>query len=811
MDVLETLKKLTLEEKIALVAGTDFMYTNPIKRLGIKSIRMSDGPHGLRVQNEGGDNGVTGSEVATAFPTAATIANSWNIANSYLMGEAIAREAKHYGIDVVLGPAVNIKRNPLGGRNFEYFSEDPILSGIMGAYEVKGIESLNIGSCVKHFALNNSENYRFMGNSICDIRTIKELYLKSFELVTKLGKPKCIMSAYNKINGIYAGENEELLKKTLREEWGFSGLVMTDWGATHDRVKMLKATCDLEMPGDTKICRKWIYDAIKAGSLKEEVLDAAVLNVLNLINSSESNKVEKADFVANYGVALKLALDSAVLLKNKNAILPLSRNGSYLVIGDLFTEMRYQGSGSSMINPYRLVTPKMAFDNYKINYDFARGYIEATNESNQELLNEAIKKAKKYDKIILFLGLTDLSESEAKDRDDMALPLNQIELVNELIKLDKKIIVILFGGSPIELDFSEKVEAILDMYLPGEAGGEALVKLLLGEVSPSGKLAETWPIKYSDVPSASTFSKGINEIYKEGLLVGYRYYSTAKKEVKYPFGFGLSYTKFSYSDLNVYKKDSNYIVKVKVKNIGDTCGSAVVQIYVEAPTGFVYRPLRELKGFTKVYLEVKEEKEVEIIIPQDYLTYYDVVEEKFVLASGKYIFEIGEDVNNIILSKELLINKEEKQEFDEFNNNYQRGNLSVISDEDYLSYYSLKIEEVKKGIPVTLESRFTELKESFLGNVLYKAVMSVANRQLKKAKKLPMDSERDNKIKGAIFLRRTLESNSLNSMSMCAGKSFPYNFACGFREITNRHLLKGIRYFCSVIKAPKLPKESEGK
>lgn len=367
MNIENIISQLTLREKAALVAGTDFMYTNPVPRLNIPSVRMSDGPHGLRVQNNSGDNGVTGSDPATCFPTAATTASSWNPENTYLMGKAIGKEARHYGVHVLLGPGTNIKRNPLAGRNFEYLSEDPYLAGRMATAEVLGVQSEGVGVSVKHFALNNSENYRFMGDSVCDMRAIREIYLKPFEMIVKGASPETLMCAYNKINGEYCSQNEWLLTDVLRKEWGFSGLVMTDWGATHDRLKMLRSGLDLEMPGDTPICRKWIIDGVNSGELDISVLDEAVKNVLTLVQKHENDKIEKADFASHHELAKQIAIDSAVLLKN-DGMLPLDKNGEYLVVGELFERTRYQGSGSSMINPAFLSTPKSAFDDAEVKY-----------------------------------------------------------------------------------------------------------------------------------------------------------------------------------------------------------------------------------------------------------------------------------------------------------------------------------------------------------------------------------------------------------------------------------------------------------
>ena len=808
MNTLEILKKLTLEEKIALVSGTNFMNTNAIKRLNIKSIKMADGPHGLRVQTDKRDNGISESEKATAFPTAATLASSWNKDNAYKMGVCLAKEAKHYGVSVVLGPGVNIKRNPLAGRNFEYFSEDPYLTGVMAKDVVRGIEENGVAVAVKHFALNNSENYRFMGDSICDMRAMREIYLKPFEMVIKDGYAETVMSSYNKINGIYASENKWLLSDILRKEWGFNGLVMTDWGGSHNRDKMIEAGLDLEMPGDTAICKKQIYDAIKNKTLAEDVLDKAVLNVLNLVYKHENVKENIVDFNKHYQIALDIACDSAVLLKNDN-ILPLKENKKYLIIGDLFNHMRYQGAGSSMINPVMLKDAETAFNDHSINYEFVCGYKEVNAETNLNLIAEAIKKANDYEDIILFLGLTDLIESEGQDRVNMQLPTNQLELVNELIKLNKNIIVVLFGGSPIELPFVDKVKGIINMYLPGEAGGEAVYKLLFGKVSPSGRLSETWPIKYEDVAYHDEFGKEERSIYKESILVGYRYYLNKNKEVLFPFGYGLSYTKFKYDNLKIKKENDKIIINVDIKNIGEIKGAEVVELYVSSPINKIFKAKRELKGFSKLYLEPSEIKTAEFIINLNELKYFNIEENKYILDEGKYIFSICKNSQSVILEDSIIVGKEEKTELDEINDYYQNAKLEKIDDLKYGSHFKLNIPPKVTKKPLNIDSRFTYLKETFIGNILYKAVLSVANKQYRKALKLPEGPIRDNKIKGAIFLRRVLESNSIISMSMCAGNTFPYNFACGFVDLANGHLLKGIKKILTKIKAPELPNIEE--
>lgn len=812
MDIRLLLSELTAEEKAALVSGTDFMYTNRIPRLKIPALRMSDGPHGLRVQKEGGDNGVSGSEPATAFPTAACSASSWNPQNTYKMGEAIAEEMSHYGIDVLLGPGACIKRNPLCGRNFEYFSEDPLLAGRMAAAEVAGVQSKGVGTSVKHFALNNAENYRFMGDSVCDMRAMREIYLKVFEIIVKEGKPHTMMCAYNKINGEYCCENKWLLRDLLRNQWGFDGLVMSDWGATHDRVKGVAAGLDLEMPGDTDICRRWIIDAVANGTLAMRDLDEAVKNVLRLVERyAKKEKVGKVDWDAHDVLAAEIAEDSAVLLKN-DGLLPLTKGEKLLVVGDLFEKMRYQGAGSSMINPARLTTPKTAFDKQNVSYQFCRGYSENKLFVEQALIDEAVTASRGYDKVLVFAGLTDYVESEGCDRENMRLPENQLALIDALTKAGKQIAVLLFGGSPVELPFAEKVNAILNMYLPGQNGGRAVYRLLFGEKCPSGKLAETWVKKYEDVPFGEQFSKTVNEVYRESVYVGYRYYLTANKQVRYPFGYGLSYTKFDYSDLNILAEGDEVKISCTVKNSGSYEGAEVVQLYVKAPDG-VFKPEKELKGFEKVYLKAGEQKAVEIRVNKADLRYWNIKEERWIMEGGAYEFQICSDCQTVRLRRALEIEGETAAPAYEesVNKEFLGAHLDTVTDEIFERMSGRKIPTIPKKKPVRMESRFTDLKATFMGKILFDAVLSVAKKDMKKAKKLPEGAERDNKIKGAIFLKRILESNSIITMSMSAGNSCPYHFAQGMVHLANGHLIKGIKSLMTPIKVPKLPKDEEEK
>lgn len=797
MDVNSIIGQLTKEEKATLVAGTDFMYTNSIPRLGIGSVRLSDGPHGLRVQQKNGDNGTSCSDPATCFPTAVTTASSWNPENTYLMGRAMGKEAKSFGIHVILGPAVNIKRNPLGGRCFEYFSEDPYLAGKMGTAEVLGIQSEGVGVSLKHFALNNSENYRFMGDSVADMRAIREIYLKPFEMIVKGAKPETVMCAYNKINGVYCSENKWLLTDVLRDEWGFSGLVMTDWGATHDRLAMLKAGLDLEMPGDTAICKKWILDGLASGELDEAILDNAVRNVLTLIAKHENDKREDADFHMHHLLAKQIAKDGAVLMKN-DGTLPLCMDGEFLAVGELFEKPRYQGAGSSMINPMFISTPKSAFDASGVKYTYARGYRENETEVDGTLISEALIAAEKYDSIIAFIGLTDYVESEGFDREHMRLPDNQLALIDALIKTGKTVSVVLYGGSAYELPFADKVNAILNMHLPGQNGGEAMRELLFGEANPSGKLAESWPMSYSDVPFGENFSKERIEVYKESIFVGYRYYLTRGKKVRYPFGYGLSYTTFEYENMTVEKTADGYRISCDVINTKDIDGAEVVQLYVGKRESVVYRPVRELRGFAKLYLKGKERGTAQFTVKNEDLAFFDVKKNRFVTESGEYIFDICSDCQTVKLSSSVAVDAKNvvSPYSDDVNEIYSSAELESVKDEVFEKILGKEIPQLPPKLPITVESRFSDMKSTFMGRILYNSVLLVAKIDLKKAKRLPEGVERDNKIKGALMLRNILSSNSLISMSMCSGGHFSYNMAKGFADMANGKIISGIRKMC---------------
>ncbi len=801
MNFNEIFEKLTDEEKIALVSGKDFMYTNGIPRLSVKSVSLSDGPHGLRKQMDEYDNGITLSEPSTAFPTASLSACSFNPEILRRMGEAIAEECKNYEVDLLLGPGTNIKRNPLCGRNFEYFSEDPYLAGKMSAAHINGVKSLGVGVSLKHFALNNSENYRFLGDSIADMRAMREVYLKPFEIAVKESAPDTLMCAYNKINGTFCSENKWLLTDVLRDEWGFEGAVMTDWGAMHNRAKALVAGLDLEMPGDTTVCRADIYKGLSNDSISS-ALDASAKRILTLAERFENNEKTDADFDAHHELAARIAEDSAVLLKN-DGILPLNSADSFAVIGELFDKMRYQGAGSSMINATKVTSPKLAFDERGIKYTYAQGYRENTTEVDEALISQALKTASEFDKVLLFIGLTDNTETEGCDRESMKLPENQVKLVEKILELHKKVIIVLFGGSPVELPFADKASAILNMYLPGQNGGTATANILFGNVNPSGRLAETWVKRYPDIPNGDTYSKEEREIYKEGIYVGYRYQISHRDNIRYPFGYGLSYTGFEYSDLRISSAGGEISITVTVTNTGDVFGGEVIQLYSSKPDGAVARPVRELRAFDKVYLAPGEKREVTLNVPVSDLAVYSIIKSRYIVENGEYVFEIAKDSVTPVLSGVVNVSGEVLE-----CESYPAPEAIVgMTDAQFEEFSGVKIPEQKPKLPLTMESRFTDFKLTFFGRLIYNAVLSMPKSQLKAAKKLPEGIERENRIKGAIFLKHMLDSNTPNSMAMSAGKTVSYNLAEALVHLGNGKIFKALGAIFRRIKAPKLPKQ----
>ena len=604
MDIETILQQMTLEDKIALCSGENFWETKKYEKYGIPSLFMCDGPHGLRKQENAADMlGVHESRKATCFPAEVTTAGSWDPELLAEIGAAIGEEAREQGVGLVLGPGANLKRNPLCGRNFEYFSEDPHLAGKLAAGFIRGAEAQGIGTSLKHFAVNSQEKSRFTSDSVLDERTLRELYLTAFEIAVKEGKPSTVMCAYPKLNGVHCSDNKRLLTDILRTEWGFNGMVVTDWGAMNDRIEGFSAGCDLNMPGGSDYMEKEVLQAVKNGTIPERCIDDSARRVLELVFRAAVTLRKKVacDYEAHHALAKHAAAEGAVLLKNEGDILPLQQAARIAVIGAMAKNLRYQGAGSSHINPTGLSQP----------LDFLPDAIYATGcddrgDTTDALLTEARRAAQQAEAVVVFAGLPDHYESEGFDRDNMKMPAGHLRMIEAVVSANPNTVVVLLCGSAVECPWADEVKAVLYMGLPGQAGGEAIADLLYGRVNPSGKLAESWPYRYEDVPSSEIYGKTADALYQEGVYVGYRYYDKAGVPVRWRFGYGLSYTEFAYSNLAV----DGDTVSVAIKNTGSFAGAEVVQLYMEAPQDGLHRPLRELKGFQKVFLQPGESRTV---------------------------------------------------------------------------------------------------------------------------------------------------------------------------------------------------------
>lgn len=648
------LQKMTTEEKAAILGGKTVWQTRENERLSIPSIFLSDGPHGLRKQAGAGDHlGLNASLEATCFPTAATIANSWDEKLGEELGEALGEEAASMDVDVLLGPGLNIKRSPLCGRNFEYFSEDPYLSGKMAAAYIRGIQRMGVAACPKHFAVNSQELRRMAMDAVVDGRTLREIYLTGFEIAVKEGKSKAIMSSYNRVNGTYANENKHLLTDILRNEWGFDGMVVSDWGGSNDAVKAVEAGANLEMPNCGYGSAREIVKAVKDGTLSESVLDERVCELVKVImdlkehkNTGRDEKHSGFNREEHHRLAKRAAAESMVLLKNEASILPLDRNKKLAIIGDFAFAPRYQGAGSSMVNPTKIEAVAGIARDYKLNIlGMTRGY-KRDGDVDEAEKKAALDLAEKADIVIFCFGLNEISESEGLDRTHMRIPQNQIELLQDISKVNENVVGILSAGSAMEMPWQSCCKAILNGYLNGQAGASATLDILTGAVNPSGRLAETYPIAYEHTPSFRYYpSSERTSEYRESIFVGYRYYDTSKVRVQYPFGFGLSYTEFTYSGLKV--DDSG--AELTVSNTGDRDGAEVVQMYVGLPNAIVFRPEKELKGFAKVFLKAGESRKVKIPFDDKTFRYWNVKTESWEVETGTYNVMIGSSVADIRL------------------------------------------------------------------------------------------------------------------------------------------------------------------
>lgn len=662
MDVKNLVSQMTLEEKAGMLSGLNMWYLKGVERLGIPSVMVTDGPHGLRKQAGAGDHlGLNESVVSICFPTAASLASTFDRELVGKVGEALGDECQAENVSVILGPGANIKRSPLCGRNFEYFSEDPYVAGEMATAHINGVQSKNVGTSLKHYCVNNQETLRMSVDTIVDERTLREIYLAGFETAVKKAQPWTVMGSYNRINGVYGCENPHTLTEILRNDWGFEGYVMTDWGALNDKIASIKAGLDLQMPGGNASFDQELVDGVKNGLVEEALLDQCCERILNITYRYLENRKENAvfEYEAHHALARKVETEGAVLLKNEG-VLPIASGKKVALIGKFAAEPHYQGGGSSHINSWKVDGAVEAFKEYDGEVVYAQGYITEKDEADCALVNEAVEAAKSADVAIVFAGMPEGFESEGFDRKHLYLPGCQNELIDAVADANPNTVVILHNSSAVMMPWLEKVSAVIEAYLGGEAVGGAMFDIVTGKVNPSGKLAETFPLCIEDTPAYLNFPgyKGVVE-YKEGIFVGYRYYDARKMDVLFPFGHGLSYTTFEYSDLEIEKSaikdDETVNVSFKVTNTGKVAGKEIAQLYVAHKDSSVARAPRELKGFEKVELQPGETKKITITLDKRSFAYYDADANDWVVEDKTYGIEVGASSRDIRLTGEIAV------------------------------------------------------------------------------------------------------------------------------------------------------------
>lgn len=791
------ISKMTLEEKALMMSGKNTWQTQDYPQYGIPSMMMSDGPHGMRTQPPGaGDHlGINASMPATCFPTAATVANTWNEELVEEMGKTLAEEAVSMGVHVVLGPGLNIKRSPLCGRNFEYYSEDPYHAGKMAASLIKGIQSFGISACPKHFAVNSQELRRMAMNSVVDERTLREIYLTGFEIAVKEGKAKSIMSSYNEVNGVYANENKHLLQEILVDEWGFDGYVVSDWGASNDHALGVRHGSHLEMPGTTKTGQKEILKGIADGVLTEAELDQRLDELLDVILTTHegAEKAKKAcnignttmteqgfDVEAHHALARKVAEQGIVLLKNEGNILPLAKGTKVAVVGDFAKNPRYQGAGSSLVNPTKQPESILSVidDSDLQMISFAQGY-ERNKMTDLQLIEAAVRLARAADVVLIFAGLDEIGEAEGLDRTHMKMPKAQEAVIDALAETHENVIVVLSAGSPIEMPWADKVNAIVHGYLGGQAGASAIVNVLTGKANPSGRLNETYPVKYEDTPCFAYYpSKERSSEYREGPYVGYRYYTTAGKEVRYPFGYGLSYTSFAYSNISANEHE----VRFTIKNTGDRAGAEVAQLYVSLESDTVYRPMRELKGFARVELEAGEEKEVVIPFDDKTFRFFDVRTNTWEVESGTYRIQIGRNANEMELKTDITIAGTVKEgPYSEASlPSYFAGNIAKVKDNEFKTLYGSELPDGNWGGEIGINDAFCQFyyAKSGLCRLIYKVMKGMLDNAI---------------AKGEPNLDILFVYNMpIRGISRMTGGMVNMKMVCGITEIANGHFFKGL-------------------
>ena len=680
------LKKLTLEEKCALLSGAETFKTRGMPEHGIPQIWLSDGPHGLRKQAGESDHlGLNPSVPATCFPTASAVANSWDAALGEEIGAALGEEAAAQEVSVVLGPGLNMKRNPLCGRSFEYFSEDPYLAGKLAAGYIRGIQSKGVAACPKHFAVNSQETRRMASDSIVDERTLREIYLTGFEIAVKEGHPRSIMSSYNLVNGTYANENKHLLMEILRGEWGFDGAVITDWGGSNDHALGVKNGSTLEMPAPGGDSVRELLAAVESGKISESDIDARLSELLPLVFDTKAAldaAPREFDAAAHHALARRAAEESLVLLKNEGSLLPLAAGAKVAVIGDFAKNPRYQGAGSSMVNSTQVDVLLDKLINSELNVIGYQQGFDRHGKPDAALQKSACELATQADTVVLCMGLDEIAESEGLDRSNLRLAQNQVDLLQAVAAVNPKIVVVLYSGSVVETPWLDNCQALLYAALGGQAGAGAVADALTGKVNPCGKLAETWPLAYADVPSAADFATRRKTVeYREGLYIGYRYFTTAEKAVRFPFGYGMSYTTFAYSDMAADEQG----VSLTVTNTGSVAGTEIVQLYVAKKDSELFRPVKELKGFARVTLAPGEKQRITIMLDDKAFRFWNVKANRWEIEGGEYELLVGASVEDIRLCEKIsvhgtaTVHPYEDRDLD----CYYKGNVLHVSDADF--------------------------------------------------------------------------------------------------------------------------------
>ncbi|MDR2741412.1 MAG: glycoside hydrolase family 3 C-terminal domain-containing protein [Treponema sp.] len=784
----ELIGKMTLEEKASLFSGGGQFSTKAVKRLGIPSMYLSDGPHGVRKQAGASDHlGLNASLPATCYPTAATMANSWDTELGEELGRHLGAEARAQGVSVLLGPGLNIKRSPLCGRNFEYFSEDPYLSGKMAAAYIRGIQSKGIAACPKHFAVNSQELRRMHNDSVVDQRALRELYLAGFEIAVKEGKPLAIMTSYNKVNGTYANEHPQLLREILAEEWGFDGLIVTDWGGSNDRVTGLEMGNQLEMPATAGCSDREIIKAVEEGRIPESLIDKRLDEYLRALFAAViPDDVSDFDKDAHHAFARRAAAASIVLLKNEGRLLPLKAGTKAAALGCFAEKPRYQGSGSSAVNPTRLDIPLDCLNESGLEVVGHTAAYLRHGGTDEARLNAAVDLARQAEVVLLYMGLDELSESEGIDRENMHLRENQAAVLEAVSKVNPNVVVILSGGAPVETPWIDSCKALIHGYLGGQAGAGAMADALTGKINPSGKLAETWPVKCGDTPAYNYYpGKEKTSEYRESIFAGYRYYGTNNIPVRFPFGYGLSYTSFDYSDIIA----GDGAVTFTVTNTGGTEGAEVVQLYVGAKNSKIYRPVRELKAFQKVRLQPGESKTVTMPLDEKAFRYFDTGTKRFEVEDGIYRIQIGASSVDIRLEADVKISgtvpslaySPDKLP------SYYSGKVDNISDKEFETLLGHPVPQSKwdRSKPLERNDTFSQLfyAKGLAGRIVYAVLTSLKKRMGK-------NGEPDLNI---LFIYNM----PFRGVAKMMGGAVDIVMADALLEIFNGHFFKGIGHLAA--------------